>query len=436
MHHILKHLHPAKILVIGYLFYSIIGCLLLSLPISHEKPIAFLDNFFTAIAAVSTTGLSTIDLWTNYNFFGQIIILLLIQLGGIGYMTFSSFILLCTTQKLSAYRKKIGASTFSFPKDFSIQEFIGSVILYSLLCELLGAALLSLVFWEHGIESYLWYGIFHSISAFCTAGLSLFNNGFIPFKDNILFNLLISILAILGSLGFIVPLDFYKRFTENKTAISFTTKVILFITFTFLFFGTILFFFLSAPVEETTLSQKWMVSFFQITSATTTMGFYTMDIASLSNSTLILLTFLSTFGSAPSGTGGGLKNTAFASLYAFVKNTLKGQPASLWNHEIPSKRIKIATVAFVYYVFMLSTGVFLLSLTENQSISWIFFEVANALNNSGLSIGFTDKLTDFGKVLIALSMLMGRAGVLTFGIAISSQKDEKNIPYKKAELVI
>lgn len=436
MHYIMKHLHPAKILVIGYLFYSIIGCLLLSLPISHEKPIAFIDNFFTAIAAVSTTGLSTINLWTNYNFFGQIIILLLIQLGGIGYMTFSSFILLCTTQKLSAYRKKIGTSTFSFPKDFSIQEFIGSVMLYSLLCELIGAALLTLVFWEHGIESYLWYGIFHSISAFCTAGLSLFNNGFIPFKDNTPFNLIISILAILGSLGFIVPLDFYKRFTGSKTAISFTTKVILFITFAFLFFGTILFFFLSAPVEETTLFQKWMVSFFQITSATTTMGFYTMDIASLSNSTLILLTFLSTFGSAPSGTGGGLKNTAFASLYAFVKNTLKGQPASLWNHEIPSKRIKIATVAFVYYVFMLSTGVFLLSLTEIQSISWIFFEVANALNNSGLSIGFTDKLTNFGKVLIALSMLMGRVGVLTFGVAISSQKDEKNIPYKKAELVI
>src|SRR5690242_9301828 len=100
----LKHLHPAKSLVLGYLFYSIVGCILLSLPISHVKSVAFIDNLFTSIAAVSTTGLSTIDLWTNYNFFGQVIILLLIQLGGIGYMTFSSFfILLCTTQTLSPY---------------------------------------------------------------------------------------------------------------------------------------------------------------------------------------------------------------------------------------------------------------------------------------------------------------------------------------------
>ena len=237
-------------------------------------------------------------------------------------------------------------------------------------------------------------------------------------------------------MGFIVSLDFYQRLTGKKDALSFTTKVILIMSLLFLVLGTVLFFVL-APIEQgETLFQEWMIGLFQVISATTTMGFYTVEISTLSNSMLILLTVLSTFGSAPSGTGGGLKNTAFTTLFAFVKSTLKGKPVSIWNHEIPSKRVKYATVAFIYYIFSLSVGVFLLSISEKLDISAIFFETANALNNSGLSVGITSKLTVFGKVLICILMLMGRVGVLTFGIAISSQKDDKEYKYEKAELIV
>lgn len=431
----MKSLHPAKTLVLGYLFYSFIGSFILSLPICHTTPIHFLDGYFTAISALSTTGLATVDIGSEYNFLGQIVIILLVQLGGVGYMTFSSFIVLCTSQRLSAYRKKIGASSFPLPKDFSIHEFIYSVIIFSFLCEFVGAILLSAVFWHHGVENWLWNGIFHSISAFCTAGLSLFGDGLIAFQGSIACNVIFASLAILGSLGFIVALDFYKRWTRQKAALSFTTKVILVTTCAFLVLGTILFIGLEELTEGRNPFQDWMIGAFQVVSAVTTTGFNTVDIGTLSAPILILMAFLSTFGSSPSGTGGGLKNTTFATLISFVKNTLKDLPTTLWHHAISINRIKIATVAFIYYVLSISFALFLLSIFEKHPILDIFFEAANALNNSGLSTGITPQLTIFGKVFIALLMLMGRVGVLTFGVAISSQKDEKVFTPKKADLI-
>ena len=432
----MKHLHPAKILVLGYLLYSIIGCFLLSLPICHTAGIGLLDAYFTAISAVSTTGLTTVDIGTEYNLLGQIVILLLVQLGGVGYMTFSSFILLCTSQKLSTYRRRIGASSFAFPQHFSMHEFIYSVIFFSFFCELIGAAALSIVFWHRGVERWLWNGIFHSVSSFCTAGLSLFSDGFIALQDSVACNFLITGLALLGSLGFIVSLDFYKKCTERRHQISFTTRVILVMSCLFLVLGTLLFFGLETISDGSSLFSEGMIAFFQVVSAMTTTGFNSVDIGTLSPPILILLAFLSSFGSSPSGTGGGLKNTAFASLTAFVKSTLKGKSTTLWHHSIPPGRVKIATVAFIYYVFCLSVTLFFLSITELRAPSLdVFFEAANALNNSGLSTGLTEKLTGMGKILIALLMLMGRVGVLTFGVAISSQKEETTVLAKKTELI-
>lgn len=432
----MNRFHPSKILVLAYLFYSCLGFFILALPICHEKEIPLIDTFFTSVSALSTTGLASIDIGSEYNLLGQIVIIILIQLGGIGYMTFSSFVLLCTSQKLSAYRRKIGASTFAFPKDFSIHEFIKSVIIYSFLCELIGAIILSLFFWSQGIERFIWQGIFHSISSFCTAGISLFKNSFIPFQENIGFIFVVSAQMILGSLGFIVALDFYKKWRKEKKSVSFTTRVILAMTLLFLVGGTLIFFVLETIKYENILFDEWMIAIFQTVSAVTTTGFNSVDIGILSSSMLILLSFLSTFGAAPSGTGGGLKNTAFASLVAFVKNTLKGKPTTLWHHIIPPNRVRIATVAFIWYIFSLSLAFFLLTISEGSAKPLdIFFEAANALNNSGLSTGLTFVLTDFGKCCISFLMIMGRVGVLTFGVAISSHKEETDRVYKKAELI-
>lgn len=430
----MKNLHPAKILVLAYLFYSIIGCILLSLPFCHKESTSLVDDYFVAISAMTTSGLATVDIGTTFNLLGQIVIFILVQFGGIGYMTFSSFILLCTTGKLTAHRKKIGAKTFSLPKDFSLREFIYHMMVFSIVCEWVGAIALSFLFWKKGVENYIWNGIFHSITSFCTAGLSLFSDSFISYQDDFWINFVISLLALIGSLGFIVSLDCYKKWTKQSDHFSFTSKVILSITALFFVCGALLFYALQSYKFSLTPFAEWLIAFFQTMSALTTTGFNSVDIGTLTPAVLILLAFASTFGAAPSGTGAGLRNTTFASLVAFVKSTLKGDVTTLWHHEIPYKRVKLATVAFIYYVFTLSIILFLLNISEDKEFLSIFFEAVNALNNSGLSMGLTSELTFFGKGLICLLMLMGRVGILTFGIAISSQS-EKKIARAKAELV-
>ncbi|HSX37897.1 MAG TPA: potassium transporter TrkG [Chlamydiales bacterium] len=433
----MKHWHPAKVLVLGYLFYSIIGCLLLSLPFCHKQETTLLDDYFVAISAASTTGLAPIDIGSTYNLLGQIIIVILIQLGGIGYMTFSSCVLLFTTGTLSHYRKKIGSHVLPFPKNFSVKEFIYSIISFTLICEFIGAISLSIVFYMKGVDQFVWYGIFHGVSAFCTAGLSLFSDGFVSFQNDVWLNLIICFLAIFGGLGFIIALDCYKNWTGQEKSFSFTSKVILAVTACFLIFGTFIYFFLEPNPNGSTHSifQRAMIGFFQIMSASTTVGYNTVDIGMLKTPVLMVLIFCSTFGSAPSGTGGGLKNTAFATLLALVKNTVQDKPITLWNHEIHLKRIKIATVAFIFYSFCIFLSMFLLSCSEKAGFLAIFFEAANALNNSGLSMGLTSNLTVVGKIFLSLLMLIGRAGVLTFGFAISSQRED-TVYAKKAELIL
>ena len=182
-----------------------------------------LDNFFTALSAVSTTGLATVDVGSVYSIFGQIIIFLLFQVGGVGYMTFISFMYLAIHNKLQGITKKIASATFSLPKGFNIHRFFFHVVMFTLCCEFIGAVALSIIFSYHGIANPIWYGIFHSVSAFCTAGISLLSDSFVDFKYDIWINLTLGILSILGgSLGFIVWLDVYKRIKGERKRLLFT----------------------------------------------------------------------------------------------------------------------------------------------------------------------------------------------------------------------
>jgi trk system potassium uptake protein len=430
-------LPPPKSLVLGYLTYALLGWLVLLIPICHKEHVSALDNFFIALSAMSGTGLATVSVVNEYSLWGQIVILLLIQAGGIGYMTFSSFVILATTKKLSHFRSKIASTAFSLPEGFSVQEFIYNVATFTFVCELIGAVVLGLIFLSKGVEFPIWYGIFHSISAFCTAGFSLFQDSFIQFKYDVGINITISVLSILGAMGFIVWLDLYKRIKGNKDHLTFITKVILSVTFWFLVLGTLLFFLLEGPLQENTTFHRLITSFFQIMTANTTVGYNTLDIGNLTRSTVILLIFFMVFGSSPSGTGGGLKSTTFVALVGLVKSTITNHhTVSFWKREIPPKRVQLATAIFGYYMFVLSISVFILTISESsKSFLPILFEAASALGTVGLSMGLTSDLSSFGKVLIALLMLMGRVGILTFGIALSVKRKEVDHYEKDNELV-
>lgn len=417
---ILEEVHPAKLLLVGYFLYILAGWVILLLPICQKTTVHPIDHLFTAASSVSTTGLATLPIGESYSFLGQLAILIMIQLGGFGYATVGSFIVISTMQRMSSVQEKVSSQIFPLPRGFVIHDFIKHVIAYTLVCEAIGALILAYFFKEHGFSDALWEGVFHSVSAFSTAGISLFSNSFESYQDSYLINLTLSCLCILGGMGFIVWVDLYKRLTGKNDHTSFTTRIIASVTFWFLVIGTTLFFLTTDFPEDQALPQKILASFFQTMTSSTTAGFNTIPIGSVSYSAIILLLFLMTFGSSPSGTGGGLKSTTFAALLGHVKSTLNGKDhTTFWQHEIAPKRMQIATSSFIYYLFVLATTLFFLTIWEDKPFLPLLFEAASALTTCGLSMGITSELSNFGKSLIILLMFMGRVGILTFGIAIT-----------------
>ena len=209
-------LDPLQILIYGYLAILLIGFGGLCLPFMQTQSVTAIDNLFTATSALSTTGLATLSVAESYNFGGQLIILLLIQIGGLGYMSLGSFIVLLRRRRLSKRSSELIQYDFSLPENFSVFSFIQNLVLFTFAIELLGALLLMAIFWYNGESNVVWSGIFHSISAFCTAGFSLFSNGFEGYAGNFYLNAVISVLAIAGALGFIVFTDFYQRLSGRK----------------------------------------------------------------------------------------------------------------------------------------------------------------------------------------------------------------------------
>lgn len=416
-------LPTVQVVTLGYISYVVIGWILLSLPISETKIVSSLDNLFIATSAMSTTGLATISISDNFTFLGQLIILLLIQLGGIGYMTFGSFIVLSTKKSLSDERLEISNTVFSLPGRFRIDTFIKSVISFSFFIELFGAISLYFIFSSNGVQQPVWNAIFHSISAFCTAGFSLFNDSFEGFRDNVWLNLVIGILSYLGALGFIVCVDFWRKVNGKSNSLTLTSKVILNATLWFSFIGTINIFLTEPSIQGMAPQHRLLSAFFQTMTAITTVGFNTIPISSITRATMLLITLWMIVGASPSGTGGGLKTTTFSAMWGVLRSALRaGRGVKFWGNEIPLERVWMATATASFYLLVLSIGIYLLTLTESATFEEIVFEATSALGTVGLSMGITSSLTILGKLLVTILMFVGRLGPLTFGIAIFTKK--------------
>ena len=415
----LRIANPVRLVIMGYMSYIFIGFVLLCLPFMHKNYVPVLDNLFIATSAVSTTGLTTVTVVNDYNFWGQLVILLLIQLGGIGYMTFSSFVILSTKKYLNDRTKNVAETVFSIPKNFRIEKFIISVISFSAIVEFLGAIGLLFVFWRAGVENPIWSAIFHSVSAFCTAGFSLFPNSFESLANNFGLNAIISTLSITGAMGFIVCVDVWRLIRGKIKRITLTTKVILSMTFWLLVIGGALMFLTESYGGRVGPENRILFSFFQSMTALTTVGFNTVTVSTMSKSAIMLICILMIIGASPSGTGGGLKTTTFSAIWGLMKSTIKGDKnVRIWGATVPEDRIKTAVATLSFYISTLVIGTYLLTLTESGSFLDIFFEAASALGTVGLSMGITTALTVLGKLIIILMMYIGRVGPLTFGIAL------------------
>jgi trk system potassium uptake protein TrkH len=412
-------LTPAQLLLCGFLSYIVVGVLLLMLPPARERPVAFVDNVFNVVSAISTTGLTTVSVPASYRGFGELVLLVLFQLGAIGYMTTTSFIVLARGRSLSETRVRVLNAGFSLPEGFHLARFIRHMVTFSLVIESVGAALLYGEFRSAGVAQPLWSAIFHSVSAFATAGFSLNPNSLEAFRANGIVTFTIGGLCYLGAIGFIVLQDVYLAVRLKQHHITFTSKVILIITALVLAVEMPLFLACEPSLRSMPVPERLYAAFFQVMAASTTSGFNSLPIGQLSAASLTLIVIAMIIGASPSGTGGGIKTTSLSALLGITASIVRGRPRiTFLRHEIPVHRLFAAVATATLYVSSLSVGVLLLSLTEHQDYLKIVFEVASALGTVGLSMGITGSLTAAGKWVLIVIMFLGRVGPLTLGFAL------------------
>lgn len=415
-----EKISPVRFIILGYLSYVLIAWLLLCLPFARLQPVSWLDNLFTSVSALSTTGLVTVSTSGSYNLFGQAVILLVIQIGGIGYMTLGSFIVFSRIGFLPERRLDIALAAFSIPAGLRIEHLIRGVILFTVLIEAIGAAALYCAFQHAGVHAPLWTSIFHSVSAFCTAGFSLYDNSIEAYRGDFWINAVLGVLSYLGAIGFIVCVDVSRRMMGKTKRITLTTKIILGSTFYLTFIGVLLFFFCEPTIQSLNVHDRVLAAVFQVMTALTTVGFNSIPISQLSQASLFLLILFMIVGASPSGTGGGLKTTTFSALVGVMRSVMKGtERVYFWNKEIPRARILLAVANLGFYSGSLITGCYLLSLSDTHSFEKVFFEAASALGTVGLSTGITSQLTAVGKTVVIVLMFIGRVSPLAFGLSLA-----------------
>ncbi len=399
---------------------------MLSLPVAQSLPVGWLDNLFTAVSAVSTTGLVTVDPGTSYTLMGEVVILLLMQAGGLGYMTVGSFSYLSFQNRLTSVRARGARAAFNLPASLNVTQFLRSVVVFTLAVEAVGALALWWLFAQAGVDAPLWQAVFHSASAFCTAGFSLFATGFEPFVGNPGIVAVISVLSILGAMGFLLVVDAVQRVMGQERRVGFSSRVILAATAGLIGVGTVMLALYDPGIAARVGAERWLAAFFQAMTASTTVGFNTVPIGAIGSATVLVLVVLMVVGASPAGTGGGLKTTTFAAIVAQMRAVLRQRSAvTLFGRALLDERVSLATAALSLYLSVLILGIGVLLVVEPAArFDQVLFEAVSALSTVGLSMGITGGLSDAGKAAIILLMYAGRVGILSFGIAISIRATE------------
>ena len=411
------------LLIQGYLMLTFLCLIFLMLPFSRKVDISLVNQLFLSTSIVSTTGLSPINFGASLTMFGQIIALLFIQLGGIGYMALSSFIILKDSPRLPKLSVALLRLEFNLPTRYPLISFIYSVFIFTILIELIGAIFLFIGFKEAGVDNPIWSAIFHSVSAFCTAGFSLYGDSMTSFQDIPMVSITILVLSILGSVGFIVLLDVWLKIIGRRKQITLTSKIILISTVSYIMVGTILLF-ISDGVLLAEGVKGFRASLFQMISAHTTVGFNSYPIENIKQGGLFVMIIIMIIGASPAGTGGGIKTTSVTAMFGLLFSILKQRRhITFFGKEIPAQKIYIAVSSTVLYTFILIIGTWISIQIDGDRIAFekLLFECASALSTVGISAGITSELSSANKIIISFLMFIGRLGVMTFGFALISK---------------
>ena len=445
LHLFINKMQPTQIMVIGFALVIFIGGILLNLPIATQsgEQIGLFDALFTATSAVCVTGLVVVDTATYWSGFGQLIIILLIQIGGLGFMTVTTMFALIAKKKIRLRERLLIQESLNQLDLSGLVKLTRYIIITTLIIEGIGAVLLSTVFIpQFGLGKGLWYSIFHAISAFCNAGFDLMGSVSGPFSsltsyvNNFTVTMTISGLIMLGGLGFPVILDVMRHKKISK--LNLHSKVVLLTSAILIAIGMIFILLVESKNPETlgelSIKGKLLASFFQSVT-TRTAGFNTIDLTIMHQSSIFVMIILMFIGASPASTGGGIKTTTLATLILTVKAfILEKQDIEVYNRRIESTTIRKALGIFFIGIVVVVGGTLIISLTDSQfTLVEAGFEVVSAFATVGLSIGGSPSLSTLGKLFIMIFMFMGRVGSLTIFMALASRGIKKNPPIRYPE---
>lgn len=434
---------PPQMIIFGFLFVILIGSIFLALPISDQngQATSYLDSLFMAVSATCVTGLAVVNTADHWNTFGQVIILIMVEVGGLGFMSFLVLLLNMTGQHPSFKSKMLIRDAYNFTSFNNGDKLVKSIVKLSLVTQLIGAVLLSLDFvpkfgWAKGI----WFSVFHAVSAHSNAGFDLFETSLFQFKDNPYVLMIMSLLILSGSFGFIVWFDLINLHRIKK--ITLHSRLALTMTAILVVTGTILYSLLNIQ-EYNGHPMTFFAQNFFLSITPRSGGFTFSNYNATSYASLVLTMVLMFIGGTSGSTAGGVKTTTFGVLVMNIRYIFSNRFKTIYHErQIPRRIIRrVYEIIFIYLAIIFSFS-FVLLITENlplnNGIEYVFFEVISALATVGLSLGLTPDLTAIGKILIMVLMFIGRIGIMTVIYALGSHAkiDEELIRYPEEEIVV
>ncbi len=434
-----------QIIAAGFLLIALIGSVLLMLPVSSANGdwTAPLTALFTAVSASCVTGLVLVDTATHWSFFGQAVILILIQLGGLGFMSVATFFLSFTKKRIDLRKRSIMAESINTAHIAGLKKITRKIIIGTAIFEGAGAVLLSFQFInDFGIIKGIWYSVFHSVSAFCNAGFDLMgvNEEFcslVDYSDNFLVNSVLIVLISVGGIGFLVWDDLLKnRFNFKKYQLH--TKLVLTVSSVLTFGGAILFFIFekdSLLVGKSIKEQILVCLFSSVTCRTA--GFNTIDFSSLSGASVLMMCSLMFVGGSSGSTAGGVKTTTIAVIFCNLIASLRSvSKPKIFGRTFEDDAHKKAVTVCTFNILLIFTGVIILSALQDFPLKDIMFEVFSAMGTVGMTTGITRELSLIPKILIIFLMYTGRVGSISFALALLEKRAQPAVQYPKEAITV